>query len=139
MVTGVVSEGVVASDKTTLLRHLQRHLADSRPACTKLVLSEHYTERVLEDKRADRTLTCNDVLSHATEVLHLIESLHALRGRSKFSESVSPNAEIALLVERWVGTHAANLAGVGTPPTPDAVSRLSALCCRLHYLTRTFH
>src|SRR5947209_12604938 len=87
MMTGLVVEGVVAAGKTTLLGHLQRHLVDLRPACTRLVLSEHYTERVLEDKRATRMLTPDDVLTHAAGVLQLIESLHALSAGSKLARS----------------------------------------------------
>src|SRR5437879_12217786 len=100
MMTGVVVEGVVAAGKTTLLRHLQQHLVDLRPACTKLVLSEHYAERVLEDRRAACTLTPDEVLTHAAGVLQLIESLHALRAGSKFAGSTA-----AHFLDKVLGHH----------------------------------
>ena len=134
MTIGLVVEGVVAAGKTTLLSHLQRHLVDLRPACTKLVLSEHYTERVLEDKRAACTLAPDDVLTHAAGVLQLVESLHALRAGSKFAGSTAANADIVVLVERWMGSHAANLAELGIPLPPVTIGRFNDHCCRLHDL-----
>ncbi len=45
-----IIEGVVGSGKTTLIREMQQLLAIKYPARTKIYISEHYTERVLEDE-----------------------------------------------------------------------------------------
>jgi len=52
-----IIEGVVASGKTTFIKELQHILADRHPARTKICISEHYTERILEDKKANGSLS----------------------------------------------------------------------------------
>jgi hypothetical protein len=105
---GVIIEGVTAAGKTAVLGLLQARLAAEWPACTKVVLSEHYTERVLEDQKAARTLSYQDALQHSGDIVALLEQLHSWKARGKFSER-SGNAEILVLVERFFGSHVANL------------------------------
>jgi thymidylate kinase len=80
---GLIVEGVTASGKSTLLRLLQRHLADEHPSRTKLFLSEHYTERILEDAKARGTLTFEQALSHMTDVVATLNTRPV--GRPKVS------------------------------------------------------
>jgi len=56
-ISGWIIEGVVASGKTTFLQELQQILANRHPARTKICISEHYTERILEDKKANGSLS----------------------------------------------------------------------------------
>jgi|HubBroStandDraft_6_1064221.scaffolds.fasta_scaffold115654_3 hypothetical protein len=136
MVTGIVVEGVVAAGKTTLLNQLQRRLVEARPSCTKLVLSEHYTERVLEDLKAAGTLTSTEVVAHSSGVLGLIETLNCMKATSKFADNAT-NASIAVLVERWLGSHVANLAGMHRwewSPDWPAFREIVRQCARLHQL-----
>jgi uridine kinase len=53
-ISGWIIEGVVASGKTTFIKELQQILANKHPARTKVYISEHYTERVLENEKAKR-------------------------------------------------------------------------------------
>jgi hypothetical protein len=136
MVTGLVVEGVVGTGKTTLLNQLQRRLVEARPSCTKLVLSEHYTERVLEDLKAAGTLTSSEVLAHSSDLLRLIETLYHMKATSKFADNAT-NASIAVLVERWLGSHVANLAGMERWEWSNdwpAFRAIASQCTRLHQL-----
>lgn len=117
---GVIIEGVTASGKSSLLRLLQRQLFLERPSNTKLFLSEHYTERVLEDSKADRTLTYNTCLAHIKEITNMLADLASWKATSKFG-SVAGNAEVFVLVERFFGAHFANLRLAGNAPLPDSI------------------
>jgi type IV secretory pathway ATPase VirB11/archaellum biosynthesis ATPase len=56
-IAGWIMEGTVASGKTTLIQALQQILIAKYPPRTKIFISEHYTERVLEDQKASGNLT----------------------------------------------------------------------------------
>ncbi|HEY7181610.1 MAG TPA: hypothetical protein VIC84_09335 [Blastocatellia bacterium] len=109
---GLIVEGVVASGKTTLIQNIQLALAEKYPACTKVFLSEHYTERVLEDKKAQRALTASEVIEHADSILSIVKQLAWLKSSSKF-EMKTGNALIHVILERLVGSHFANLSTLG--------------------------
>lgn len=47
MTTGIVLEGSIGAGKTTILARLYSTLAPTRS----LVLTDHFTERILEDRR----------------------------------------------------------------------------------------
>lgn len=51
-INGYIIEGVSGVGKSWLLGALQAELVRRWPGCTKLELSEHYTDRVFEDARA---------------------------------------------------------------------------------------
>jgi thymidylate kinase len=139
---GLIIEGVTAVGKTAVLGLLQARLAVEWPACTKVLLSEHYTERVLEDRKASRTLTFQDALRHSGEIVSLLEQLNSWKARGKFLDK-SGNAEILVLVERFFGSHVANLRlslGENLPASTlqDAVSlykKIAALGLRVVILT----
>ncbi len=52
-INGWIIEGVLASGKTTFIKELQHILANKYPATTKVYISEHYTERILEDEKVN--------------------------------------------------------------------------------------
>jgi hypothetical protein len=117
---GVIIEGVTASGKSSLFRLLQGRLFLERPSNTKLFLSEHYTERLLEDSKAKRTLTYDTCLAHIKEITKTLAHLASWKATSKFG-SVAGNAEIFVLVERFLGAHFANLQLADNAPLPDAI------------------
>src|SRR5262245_48331856 len=100
---GLIVEGVVASGKTTLIQNIQLALAEKSPASTKVFLSEHYTERILEDKKAQRALTVGEVINHADSILAIVRQLAWLKSSSKF-EMKTGNASIHVILERLVGS-----------------------------------
>lgn len=105
---GYVIEGVSGVGKSRLLGALQAELVRRRPGCTKLVLSEHYTERVFEDARARGEADFDDVLAHTRRLVEQIDALFGIKARSKF-DGRRGNAGICVLVERFLGSHAAHL------------------------------
>lgn len=105
---GIILEGVTASGKTTLLKYLQRRLVGIRPGSTKVVISEHYTERVLEDIKANGELLHSHAFAHLDGVLEQLEQMQSWKETSKFAEN-RENAEIFVFLERFLGSHVANL------------------------------
>lgn len=105
---GYVIEGVSGVGKTQLLGALQAELVRRRPGCTKLVLSEHYTERVFEDDRARGEIDLGEVLVHTRRLVGQIDALFGIKARSKF-DGRRGNAGIYVFVERFLGSHAAHL------------------------------
>lgn len=100
--TVIIVEGVVATGKTTLLRALQKtELWQERP--TKLVVSEHYTERVLE-------LTQPEVADRVRLLDKHVEGFRTLHDlwrdyRFKGQAELAPLA----IFERFHLTHAAHV------------------------------
>ena len=109
MLQGRIIEGVSGSGKTRLLGEIQVQLARQKPGSTRLVLSEHYTERVLEEDRHPGRLSFMDVLRHTSRIVEQVEALAELK-RDSIYENRRGNAGVQVLIERFVGSHAANLA-----------------------------
>jgi hypothetical protein len=134
---GLVIEGVSGIGKTCLLRSLQIALAERRPGSTSLFLSEHYTERVLEDLRAQSALTRADILEHVeTCIMPIIEGTVGMQSNSKF-DGRDGTPLVRIIIERWVGGMFANLAAdrVGmTPRDATANARISSNLSRLREL-----
>lgn len=118
-------EGVVATGKTTLLTALQQMPAwQERP--TKLVLSEHYTERVLELTKP----TVDSRLALLSRHVDICETLHGIWRDSRFSN----NRGLApiVLCERFHLTHAAQVETLA--PFSVLEQRLSACDALLVFL-----
>jgi thymidylate kinase len=129
---GLIVEGVTGSGKSTVLRLLQEQLVIQRPSCTKLMLSEHYTERVLEGAKAAGSLTYETALDHVADLVATLRQIANLKASSKFA-TVGGNAEILVLVERFFGSHVANLRASSNHDVPDQVLRAASdLYAELH-------
>ena len=107
-ISGLIIEGVVASGKTTFIKELQYILANRHPARTKVYISEHYTERVLENEKAKGSLTAQATIDLASKIVEELESIAAWKSESKFSHNQG-NAVIDSTLERFLGSHYANL------------------------------
>lgn len=106
--TGLILEGVTGSGKSTLLRALQRRILDRYPNRTKLVFSEHYTERMLEHHKEEGALTEAMVLEHLGTMLEPVEKLAAMKARSKFAAR-GGNSNVLAIYERFLLGHVANM------------------------------
>ncbi|NER99016.1 MAG: hypothetical protein F6J86_35205 [Symploca sp. SIO1B1] len=107
-ISGWIIEGVVASGKTTFLQELQQILAHRHPARTRICISEHYTERVLEDNKAKQTLTAKATIDLASNIVEQLEGIASWKSESKFRHNEG-NAVIDSTIERFLGSHYANL------------------------------
>ncbi len=107
-ISGWIIEGVVASGKTTLIKQLQQILANRYPARTKIYISEHYTERVLEDEKSRGSITAQVTIDLASKIVKELEGIAAWKSESKFCYNQN-NAVINSTLERFLGSHYANL------------------------------
>ena len=107
-INGWIIEGVVASGKTTFIKELQQILANRHPARTKVYISEHYTERVLEDEKAKGSLTTKATIDLASNIVEELEGIASWKSESKFCHNQN-NAVINSTLERFLGSHYANL------------------------------
>lgn len=105
---GYVVEGVAAAGKTYLFVQIQRQLAERNPQCTKLLLSEHITERALEG----RYLTSANAVAHSRSLIDCVRTIHRVRLASPLAAE-STNASVVVLIERFLGSQAANLMQAG--------------------------
>ena len=107
-ISGWIIEGVVASGKTTFIKELEHIFANRHPARTKVFISEHYTERVLENEKAKRSLTAQATIDLASRIVEELEGIAAWKSESKFCHNQG-NAVIDSTLERFLGSHYANL------------------------------
>lgn len=97
----LIIDGIIATGKTSLITQLQtepRYLQHP----TRLIISEHLTERVLEGRRP----STGDRLAVLRTILQSITGLHGILGESKFAGL--PNYAPHVILERFHLTHAAN-------------------------------
>ena len=105
---GIILEGVTGAGKTMLFRALQAWLVENRASNTKLLLSEHYSERVLEACRKAGSLGEDDVLAHLATLLQPLSDLERLWSQSGLS-STSPAARVVTVIERFLLGHMVNM------------------------------
>jgi hypothetical protein len=105
---GCILEGVTASGKSTIFRRIQQKLVEEHPAQTKLLYSEHYTERMLEHLREANELTELAVAEHLKALLQPLQMLSGKKARSKFAGR-SGNASAIAVLERFLLGHVANM------------------------------
>jgi hypothetical protein len=105
---GIILEGVMGAGKTLLFRALQAWLVENRASNTKLLLSEHYSERVLEARRKAGSLGENDVLAHLATLLQPLNDLERRWLHSGFP-SVSGAARVVTVIERFLLGHMVNM------------------------------
>jgi hypothetical protein len=105
---GCILEGVTASGKSTIFRRIQQRLFEENPAQTKLLYSEHYTERMLEHLLEANELTELAAVEHLKELLQPLRMLSGKKARSKFAAR-SGNASAIAVMERFLLGHVANM------------------------------
>lgn len=120
---GIILEGVSGSGKTTLFAALQRRLP---PAATKLVVSEHYTDRWLEEARKQGRSSVGAAIRHIDGVMAPVRLFAGLEGAGKFAGR-GGDAGVYVLFERFLGSHLAYLGRDGIVPTEPERARIAAL------------
>lgn len=124
---GIVLEGISASGKSTILNLIQKRILEERPTSTKLFISEHYTQRMLEHELEAHSLTSKQVKLHAERIIRNLNVYQSMLGRSKFAERPS-GADTFVTIERFLFTFLATQSDkVGDYSTTDIERQLGKL------------
>lgn len=100
---GVLLEGVACSGKSSLLAALLSHPSFvARKGLSSVILTEHYTQRVLESKGPRAALRVEDNVALLREHAHYIAKLEArLRAMRRWQEEDLANPRMTVVIERF--------------------------------------
>jgi hypothetical protein len=133
---GIILDGVAAAGKSTTLQHLQTKIITEKAGSTKLFISEHYTQRMLEDKLHSGQLTAPLLKEHVDTLIDGLVSYQRMLENSKFAASPS-RAEAFVTIERFLLTFFATLPDIlqeyGVATAKQQFSALAS-CGLTHYL-----
>lgn len=104
---GYVIEGVIGAGKSTLLRAMEEQISSRFPGTSRMVLTEHYTDRLFEDDRRDGSASFAEALDHCEEIARRVVWLADVKYASKFGGLQGP-AAVHVIIERFIGTHVAH-------------------------------
>ena len=71
---GIIIDGVSATGKSTILRGIQKSISKAYPDSTRLFLSEHFIQRMLEHLAQAGKLTTSDAQSHVDAIIYSIQT-----------------------------------------------------------------
>jgi deoxyadenosine/deoxycytidine kinase len=100
---GIIIEGVIGSGKSSVLRLLHQRLSTDRPNSNKFFISEHFTQRALEELIANNSLSQSIVKKHFKKILQPITNYQEILLNSKFANEPQ-NADLYFTIERFVLT-----------------------------------
>ena len=107
---GIIIEGILASGKSSVLRHVHKRLQDEMPHSTKLFISEHYTQRMLEHALENNTLNSQMVKRHIDQIIDQLQMYQLMLDESKFTMKPS-GAQAFVTIERFLLTFLATQSG----------------------------
>lgn len=107
---GIIIEGISASGKSTILSYVQKRLQAEMPHSTKLFISEHYTQRMLEHAMENNTLNSQMVKGHIDKIIDYLQMFQAMLDESKFN-LIPSGAEAFVTIERFLLTFLATQSG----------------------------
>lgn len=105
---GIIPDGVAAAGKSTTLQYLQTRIIQEKVGSTKLFISEHYTQRMLEGKLHSGELTAPMHKEHIDILIKGLVSYQGMLENSKFAANPS-RAEAFTTIERFLLTFFATL------------------------------
>lgn len=134
---GIILEGISASGKSSILTLIQQRILQEYPSSTKLFISEHYTQRMLEHKLESQSLASDDVKDHVDKIISNLSTYQDMLDQSKFAGRLS-GADAFVTIERFLLTFLATQ-GVITADYPEEsakkqLSQLSELNIRQYLL-----
>jgi len=134
--SGLILEGVCGTGKTSILRailHSKAYL--QKPYLTSLVLSEHQTQRVLESKERQGTLTLADNLALLEQHVAYLEGLQKWLEEMEWCDQNIVAMRIPYLIERFHFTHVGNYDFIHWEDVAPLDRRLAKCNCRLCLFT----
>lgn len=108
---GIIIDGVAAAGKSVTLQHLQTRIIREKEGSTKFFISEHYTQRVLEDKIHSGQLDAVTLAKHIDGVILGLGEYQEMLAQSKFAHTPS-RAEVYVTIERFLLTYFATLPAI---------------------------
>lgn len=108
---GIIIDGVAAAGKSATLQRLQTRIIREKEGSTKLFVSEHYTQRVLEDKMYSGQLDAVTLAKHIDSLILGLGEYQEMLAKSKFSLKPS-RAEVYVTIERFLLTYFATLPAI---------------------------
>lgn len=100
---GIILDGVSASGKSSILNLVQQRIVKEYPSSTKLFISEHYTQRMLEHKLEAKALSVDHVEQHIDKIISNLNQYQEMLDKSKFANNPS-GAEAFVTIERFLLT-----------------------------------
>ena len=75
---GIILDGVSASGKSSILNLVQQRIVKEYPSSTKLFISEHYTQRMLEHKLEAKAfpLCVSPFIVHSLKLPSSVSGMH---------------------------------------------------------------
>mgnify|MGYP003591832669 CR=1 FL=1 len=134
--SGLILEGICGTGKTTLFRSItQSPQFSRRTALTAMAMSEHHTQRVLEEKERKEGLCLADNLSLLDSHVSYLELLNRRLAQMKWCENKRTNMRICYLLERFHFTHVCHYSHVAWENVQPIDARLARLNGKLCLLT----
>lgn len=133
---GIILDGVAAAGKSTTLQHLQTRIIKEKAGSTKLFISEHYTQRILEDKLHNGELTAPMLKEHIDTLIKGLVGYQKMLESSKFAASPS-RAEAFATIERFLLTFFATVPDIFKEYTLESAKqqfKQLSNCGLAHYL-----
>jgi hypothetical protein len=130
-VSGLIIEGICGTGKTTLVHALTKSapfVQKSYPSS--IVLSEHHTQRVLEQKESMEGLTPDDNLKLLEFYVQFFEKMHERSSQMDWSARNRTNHRLPYLLERFHLTHVYHY-GLTWEHVRSIDERLSKINCKL--------
>lgn len=100
---GIIIEGISASGKSTILNKVQSMLNANMSSSTKLFISEHYTQRMLEHEVESGVISADKISKHIDSIINNLSIYQRLIDKSKFANRPS-GAEVYTTIERFLLT-----------------------------------
>ena len=134
---GIILEGISASGKSSILTLIQQRILQEYPASTKLFISEHYTQRMLEHKLETQNLTSDHIEDHVDKIISNLGMYQDMLNQSKFAGRLS-GADVFVTIERllltFLATQGAITADYSEVSAKKQLGQLSELNIRQHLL-----
>jgi thymidylate kinase len=135
-ISGLILEGICGTGKTTVFRTLlQSDRFVQKSFLSSIALSEHQTQRVLEQKEREKGLTSADNLVLLDQHITYLESMRDRLDQMQWCESNRANMRIPFLLERFHFTHVYHYPHMCWEDVQGIDSRLANLNCKVCLLT----
>jgi thymidylate kinase len=135
-ISGLILEGICGTGKTTIFHSLlQSERFVHKSFLSSIVLSEHQTQRVLEQKEREEGLLLSDNVSLLNEHVTYLESLNNRLDQMSWCQNNRTNMRLPYVFERFHFTHVYHYDHVCWEDVQEIDSRLANLNCKLCLFT----